>query len=185
MKIYFHLNTGGICNSYVVVNEETHEALIVDPGNLNPMMINQIEDNHYKLTGVLITHNHPSHTNGLKTLMKIYSPKIYSSDWEIFDFTTNVITGEGKVRVAGMTVNYYAVPGHTSDSIVFKIGNILFTGDSLSAGKLGTTNSSYAKHLLKSNLEEKILSQQENTVILPGHGPPTSIGAELNFNIHL
>ena len=185
MKIYFHLNIGGICNTYVVVNEETKEALIVDPGSLNPQVINQIETEHYNLVAVLITHNHASHINGLKTLMRIYSPKIYSSDWEILDNQTEVITGDGKIRIPGMSVNYYTVPGHTADSMVYKIGNVLFTGDSLSAGKLGTTNSSYSKHILKSNLEEKILSQEENTVVLPGHGPPTTIGAELNFNIHL
>lgn len=185
MKIYFYLHIGGVSNSYLIVNEKTNEAILIDPGTLDEQIINKIEENHFILSAILITHNHQSHTKGLKTLMKIYSPEIYCSDWEINGIQTNVITGDGKLRIAGMNVNYMTVPGHTSDSMVFKIGNTIFTGDSLSAGKLGTTNSSYSTHLLRSNINQKILSQQENTVILPGHGPPSTVGAELLFNIHL
>ena len=81
-----------------------------------------------------------------------------------------------------MTVQYITLPGHTADSMVYKIGNVFFTGDSISAGRIGSTNSSYSSHILRLNLNEKILSQQENTVIMPGHGPPTTVGAERRFN---
>lgn len=182
MKIYFHLNVGGFSNTYIVANEKTQEALIIDPGKLTEEIISQIEDNHFKLVGILITHNHGSHVHGLKTLLKIYSPKIFGADWEIAGIKTNVITGDGQMRLAGLTVKYMNLPGHTSDSMVYQIGNAIFTGDTLSAGKIGSTNSSYSKHLLKRNIDLKILSQQENTVLFPGHGPPSTVGAELKFN---
>ncbi|MDE5899124.1 MAG: MBL fold metallo-hydrolase [Treponemataceae bacterium] len=185
MKIYFHLNLGGFSNCYLVVNERNREAIIIDPGRITEKIINRIEENEYKLAGILITHNHGSHVHGLKTLMKIYSPKIYGADWEIAEQSISLITGDGKIRLAGFTVHYMHLPGHTFDSMVYKIGNVLFTGDSLTAGRNGSTNSSYSDHILRMNIEEKIFSQQDSTVIMPGHGPPTCIGAERQFNINM
>ena len=149
MKIYFHLNSAGFSNCYVVANENTNQAIIIDPGQLTESIINQIEENKLELVAVLITHNHRSHVHGLKTLMKIYSPKIYGADWEILGRQTSIVSGDGKIRIAGLPVTYMALPGHTADSIVYKIGNAIFTGDSLSAGRLGSTNSNYSSHILK------------------------------------
>lgn len=185
MKIYSHLNTGGFSNTYIIANENTKEAIIVDPGKISEEIITQIEENELDLVAILITHNHGSHVFGLKTLMKIYSPKIYGADYEIAGEETNVITGDGSLRLANLSIKYISLPGHTSDSIIYQIGNVIFTGDSISAGKLGNTNSSYSRHLLRHNIDEKIMSQQDNTILLPGHGPPTSVGAERKFNINL
>lgn len=185
MKVYFHLNLSGFSNCYVVVNEKTNEAILIDPGEITEKIIEQIEGNNYKLVAVLITHNHGSHVNGLKTLRKIYSPKIFGAEWEIAKNNTTIITGDGKLRLAGFTIKYFSLPGHTSDSMIYKIGNIIFTGDTLSAGQIGDTNSSYSEHILKTNIEQKILSQQENTVLMPGHGPPTCVKAEKLFNLEI
>lgn len=185
MKIYFHLNTGGFSNTYIIANEKTNEAILIDPGKLTEEIIKRIEDNNLKLVAVLVTHNHNSHVHGLKTLLKIYTPKIYGADLELDGDKTNVITGDGTLHTAGLLVRYMNLPGHSSDSMAYQIGNAIFTGDAIFAGKLGSTNSSYSKHLLRRNVEEKILSQQENTILLPGHGPPTTIGAEQEFNSDL
>ena len=72
MKIYSHLNTGGFSNTYIIANENTKEAIIVDPGKISEEIITQIEENDLDLVAILITHNHGSHVFGLKTLMKIY-----------------------------------------------------------------------------------------------------------------
>lgn len=183
MKVYFHLNLGGFSNCYLVVNEESNEAILIDPGKITDDIISQLEDNHLKLSAVLITHNHGSHVDGLRTLRKIYSPKIFAADWEVAGDDTTVISGDGKVRIAKMTVKYMTIPGHTADSVVYGIGNILFTGDVLSAGEIGSTNSSYSEFILKSNIEQKIFSQQEGTILMPGHGPPTTLGAVKEYNL--
>ena len=181
MKVYFNLNLKGFSNCYVVVNEKSREAIIIDPGKITDDIISQIEDNHLKLVAVLITHNHGSHVDGIKTLRKIYNPKIYAADWEVAGEDTTVISGDGTTKLAKMIVRYMSVPGHTSDSVVYQIGNILFTGDILSAGEIGSTNSSYSEYILKSNIEKKIFSQQDNVILMPGHGPPTTLGAVKAF----
>lgn len=185
MKIFYHLNPEGFSNTYVIANEKTKDVIIIDPGAMNEEIIEQIEANEFKLTSVLITHNHGSHVNGLKTLLKIYSPRIYGADWGIAGKDTTVLNGDGKLRLAGMTVHYMTLPGHTADSMIYKIGTVLFSGDSITAGRIGSTDSSYSSHILRQNINERIFSQQENTIIMPGHGPPSSVGAEKYCNMDL
>ena len=181
MKIYHHFNIKTFSNCYIVVNEEAAEAIILDPGEVSEAMISQIEDNKLKLSAVLITHNHKAHVSGLKTLQKIYSPKIYAADWDVAGNDTIVINGDGKMRIAKMNVSYMSIPGHTADSVVYGIGNVIFTGDVIFAGSIGTTNSSYSEFILRSNIENKIFSQQDGTILMPGHGPPTTVEAAKLF----
>ena len=177
MKVYFHLNEGGFSNCYLVVNEISNQAIIIDPGKITKEIIARIEDNHLNLSAVLITHNHGSHADGLKTLRKIYSPKVFAADWTVAANDTTVITGDGSTQIEGMQVSYLSIPGHTADSVVYGIGSILFTGDVLLSGEIGKTNSSYSEYILRSNIEHKIFSQLDSTILMPGHGPPTTLGA--------
>lgn len=182
MKVYFHLSIEGFSNCYVVTNEITNEALIVDPGVITKEIIEQIEREKYKLVGVLITHNHTSHVRGLQTLRKIYSPTIYAADYDVAGSDTFLLKGDGIIRVAGLSVGYMSITGHTNDSLVYKIGQILFTGDVLSANLIGSTNSSYSKNSLITNIKSKILTQQTDILVMPGHGPPTTVYTEKKFN---
>lgn len=184
MKVYFHLNLNGFTNCYLVVNEKAQEAILIDPGDIGEEIISQIENQNLKLSAVFITHNHKNHVHGLQTLMKIYSPKIFAADWEVAKNDTSVLSGDGTIKIAKMVIHYMSLPGHTSDSMIYKIGNILFTGDVLGAGSIGSTNSSYSEFILKSNIERKIFSQQDSLIVMPGHGPITSLGAAKNFNKH-
>lgn len=177
MKIYFHLNEGGFSNCYLVVDEVSNQAIIIDPGKITKEIIARIEDNHLNLAAVLITHNHGSHADGLRTLRKIYSPKVFAADWAVAANDTTVITSDGTTEIEGIQVSYLTIPGHTSDSVVYGIGSILFTGDVLLSGEIGKTNSSYSEYILRSNIEHKIFSQLESTILMPGHGPPSTLGA--------
>ena len=177
MKIYFHLNEGGFSNCYLVVDEVSNQAIIIDPGKITKEIIARIEDNHLNLAAVLITHNHGSHADGLRTLRKIYSPKVFAADWAVAANDTTVITGDGTTEIEGIQVSYLTIPGHTSDSVVYGIGSILFTGDVLLSGEIGKTNSSYSEYILRSNIEHKIFSQLESTILMPGHRPPSTLGA--------
>ena len=185
MKVYFHLNLKGFSNCYVVVNENTHEAIIIDPGKITDGIISQIEEQHLKLTAVLVTHNHGSHVDGIKTLQKIYNVKVYAADWEVAKKNTNVLMGDGKLYLAKMPIRYFSMPGHTTDSIVYKIGNLIFTGDVLFAGSMGSTNSSYSEVILRTGIENNIFSQLDSVILMPGHGPPSTIEASRIFTMDI
>lgn len=181
MKVYFNLNPGGFSNCYIVANEVSQEAVIIDPGKVTEKLISQIEDMNLKLSAVLITHNHGSHVDGLRTLRKIYNPRIYAGDWEVSKNETSLLSGDGTLKVGKMNVRFMSVPGHSSDSIVYIIENLIFTGDVISAGEIGATTSTYSEYILKTNIEEKIFSQTDTMLVMPGHGPPTSLGALKSF----
>ncbi|MBR6080977.1 MAG: MBL fold metallo-hydrolase [Treponema sp.] len=185
MKVYFHLCLEEFTNCYIIVNDDPSvmQAIIIDPGKISNEIISQIETDHYKLVAVLVTHNHLHHVKGLTTLTKIYSPQIYTADYEIEGCRANLIRGDGKITIAGLDVEYSSLPGHSTDSMIFKIGNLIFTGDALTAGTIGETSGAYFKKMLCSNIEKKIFSQCDDYVLLPGHGPPSTIAAERYCNM--
>ncbi len=182
MKVYFHFNLDGFSNCYVVVNEKNKEALIIDPGIITKEIIEQIESGPYNLVAVLITHKHNSHIRGLQTLKKIYSVKVYAADNDIAGSEETTLSGDGFIQVAGLQIQHLAIPGHTADSLAYKIGRIIFTGDTISAAMICSTTSTYAERTLISNLTTKILSQQDEVILMPGHGPPSSLAAEKKYN---
>lgn len=185
MKIYFFYSLEGFSNGYLVGNETTGEALIVDPGVMNRELLERVEKNHFRVEAVLVTHNHESHRRGLDTLLRVYSPKVYAADAELGGVKTSLLQGDGTFAAAGFAVRYYAVPGHSPDSLMYQIEKVMFTGDALSAGKLGETNNVYGKRNLLTHLRHKLLSQNDDVVLLPGHGPPSTVGAERLFNFEL
>ena len=117
--------------------------------------------------------------------MRIYEPKIYAADSEVVGMKCELIHGDGKMKLAGLDVDFFSVPGHSPDSMVYKIGNVLFTGDTLFAGSIGETSSQYSAKLLRNNINAKLLSQTDGLVLMPGHGPPSTLEAEREFNIDM
>ena len=87
--------------------------------------------------------------------------------------------------MAGFPVEALSVPGHSPDSMVYRIDRLLFTGDSLHAGLIGRTLSPFNARLLVEKLKEKVLSQDDDCVVLPGHGPPSTVGTERASNLGL
>ena len=182
MKVYFHFNIDGFSNCYVVTNEKTMEALIIDPGKITKEILEQVESGPFNVTAVLITHSHKSHVRGLETLKKIYKPKVYAADFDIAGSEETLLNGDGIIYAAGLQIKHLALPGHSADSMAYKIGHIVFTGDTIFAGMISITSSTYARRTLISNISTKILSQQDDIILMPGHGPPSTLASEKNFN---
>jgi glyoxylase-like metal-dependent hydrolase (beta-lactamase superfamily II) len=190
MKVFFHYCTFGFSNCYVLgtdagegpAREEAGEALLIDPGSMDEVLLNFIEDNEYTLRGVLITHDHINHVHGLRTLKRIYDAEIFAVNQVIRDHKTTLVRDGDVLNIGRFQVEVISVPGHSSDSVVYKIENMLFTGDVLTAGLVGSTASSYGATVQMTALRNKILSLPGDFPILPGHGPPSSLGAERQFN---
>ncbi len=96
-----------------------------------------------------------------------------------------VLNGDGLLNIASLNISYFSITGHTPDSMAFKIENCIFTGDSLLAGTIGSTTNPYARKLLITNVQTKLFIHNDKTIVYPGHGPITSIGAEKKFNLEL
>jgi glyoxylase-like metal-dependent hydrolase (beta-lactamase superfamily II) len=194
MKLFFHYCSFGFSNCYILGTEPdprkaaspkrrfSGEAIIIDPGNIDGTILNFIEHNNYRLMGVLITHDHLNHVHGLRTLKRIYDVDIYAVNRFVLDHKTIMVKDEDAFDIGSFHVEAITVPGHSSDSVIYKVERMLFTGDALNAGLLGTTASSYGAEVQMNALRTKIFSLPGNYGIFPGHGPPSALDVEKCFN---
>ena len=183
MKLFFNYCPGGFSTSYLLGTDgnKNPQAILVDPGRVDMALINRIEDNNYTLKAVLITHDHKHHVHGLHTLLRIYNVEIFAFKHSIAGYKTVVVRDADKFTISGFNIEVMSVPGHSADSVVYKIEKLLFTGDVLSAGLLGSTDSTYSFATQMMNIQ-KIFTLPGDYTILPGHGPPSSLEAERHFN---
>jgi glyoxylase-like metal-dependent hydrolase (beta-lactamase superfamily II) len=202
VKLFYHYCRFGFSNCYILgtdIPEEEEsgkadsgepsrperaprEAVIVDPGEMDKQILRFIENNDYNLRGVLITHDHLNHVRGLGTLKRIYRTEIYAVNPVIREHKTNMVRDGDIVAIGSFKFHVISTPGHSSDSAVFMTERMLFTGDSLSAGLVGRTASAYGARVQMTALQSKILSLPGDFVILPSHGPPSTLEAERRYN---
>jgi glyoxylase-like metal-dependent hydrolase (beta-lactamase superfamily II) len=190
VKLFFHYCSFGFSNCYILGTEKddfrekaaVQEAIIIDPGNIDQPVLEFIEKYEYKLLGVLLTHDHLNHTHGLRTLKRIYNADIYAVNHIVMEHKTNMVKDGDNLSIGSFPVEVISIPGHSSDSAVYKIRQMLFTGDALCAGLVGTTASSYGAEIQVNAIRSKILSLPGNHIIFPGHGPPSTLEAERRFN---
>ncbi|HOX32854.1 MAG TPA: MBL fold metallo-hydrolase [Spirochaetales bacterium] len=185
MKLYHHYSLYGFSNVYLLGNDATKEALVVDPAEMNATLLGYIERNGYGLKGVLVTHNHTHHVRGLKTLLKIYDPLIYAANAQVLGFPSRPVRDGEPFSCCGFEVLPHFLPGHSPDSVAYRVGHLVFTGDALHAGILGKTLSTHNAATLKRRLDERVFSLPDECVLLPGHGPPSTVGTERRFNVGL
>jgi glyoxylase-like metal-dependent hydrolase (beta-lactamase superfamily II) len=184
-KLYQHYSLYGFSNSYIVGNDDSGCALIVDPGEFTVGMLNHIERNGYGLTAVLLTHSHAHHVRGIRALMRIYDVTLFAASARILDFPCKVVKDSERFEAAGFEIEAYSVPGHSPDSIAYRFEGLLFTGDTIHAGMIGRTLSTFNAKLLADRVRTKLLGFPDETVILPGHGPPSTLYSEKRSNLGL
>ncbi|MDR0662748.1 MAG: MBL fold metallo-hydrolase [Spirochaetaceae bacterium] len=194
MILSFHYCEQGLCNCYILGGDyeaapesagknSPRDTLIVDPGCMNESMLNFIENNEYTLKGILLTHNHPKHINGLRSLKRIYDVDIYSANSMVMDYKSNVIRDGDTINIGSFTVKAVSAPGHSIDSMLYIVEHLLFTGDVLSAGLMGRTDSSYGAMRQIAMIQNKIFTLRGDYIVLPGHGPPSTLNVEREYNI--
>jgi glyoxylase-like metal-dependent hydrolase (beta-lactamase superfamily II) len=184
MKLFFHYCSFGFSNCYVLGDEEKQPpmAIIIDPGAMDAQILNSIEGNNFNLRAVFITHDHIGHVHGLRTLKRIYHTEIFAVNRVVLDQKTTLVKDGDTVDVGPFQVEVISIPGHSADSVVYRIGTLLFTGDVLTAGLVGQTASAYGAATQVGKLRSRLLSLPGDYTVLPGHGPPSSLEAERRFN---
>lgn len=181
-KLYQHYSLYGFSNSYVVGNDDTGLAFVVDPGEFTVGMLNHIEKNGYYVSAVLLTHSHIHHVRGLAALLRVYDAKPFAAASRVAGTQTRVVRDGEVLDAAGFEIEALSVPGHSPDSVVYRLGGILFTGDALLAGLPGKTLSTYNSRLLAERVSKGLADLPDDTVLLPGHGPPSTLGSEKSYN---
>ncbi len=189
-------------NTYLLVGEN-NRCLVIDPAIGTKALTQHIEEAGLQVEAVLLTHGHCDHLLGLDDLQEAFpdtpvyihpDDKPYLQNVELngsmmvigkpyrYDGAVLSLT-EGPMQVGSFEFEVIHLPGHTPGGVALLFENICLTGDSLFAGSVGRTDfpGSNAAHLIQS-LKGKLLKLPEETLVLAGHGPETTIGREAKSN---
>ena len=144
---------------------------------------------HATLTGVCLTHGHMDHAGGLDRILSEWPVPVYLGEgdfpllpWKPPQESVVVPKDAQALAVGDLTVECLATPGHTPGGICYRVQTqgraLCFVGDTLFAGSVGGSNplSLYADHL--ASVRGRVLQLDSDTVLLPGHGPPTTVNEE-------
>ena len=185
MKCFINFSLSGFSNSYLIGPENGGEAIVVDPGEMNIELLNLIEKNNYYVRHILVTHNHRPHIEGIRTMLKIYDARIYSALDQVMQYPSQIVKPLQKLNLSGMDVEVLEFEGHSTDSLVYKIAGMLFTGDTLGAGNLGHQEGLESLDDIRKSIYSKINKMRDSTMVFPGHGPPSTLRIEKEFNPEL
>ncbi len=183
MKLVFHYSVENFSNTYVVGPKEGGDALLVDPGVLDVRLLEAIESNGFNIRWVLITRCQPAHVRGLRTLKKVYDAEIYSRQASVLEFECQMVKPGTHLQLGDFRIDCLCFPELSHDTVVYRYQDWVFCGDLISAGKPGKTTSAYAQANLAVALERRFFTWQEDLLIFPGEGPPTTLRSEKLFNL--
>lgn len=183
-------------NCYILMDEDTKEAVVIDPGDDAYNLAKAIKDMNAKVKYILLTHGHADHTGAAVQLKNEFNSPIYinEQDYKLIsngEFMYGDIEGEvdkyineGDVFILGNSqIRCILTPGHTPGGVCFLVDDMIFTGDTLFEGSIGRTDLAGGNFetIIKS-IKEKLMKLPENITVFPGHGSESSIGKEKNHN---
>ena len=189
-------------NCYLVYCEETMECAVVDPGADPEKIIQKIGELRL-MHGILInTHGHVDHVGANKDIKEKYGIPlcIHSHDSQMLDNILSTAMGffigakkspkpdkfleDGEnIPIGKSHLKVIHTPGHSPGSISLSEDGFLLSGDLLFYGGVGRTDlPGGSLEILEDSIRKKIFIFPDDTVVLPGHGPSTSIGQEKNTN---
>lgn len=205
MKIQYAVLGPFMTNTYIVYNEQTMEGLVVDPSFTPEQYIEAIDKAHLTLKSIFLTHAHVDHMAGMNAL-RAHFPKaeLYMSHGDaaylrdpaknlsyefpipvLVDDPEHWVKGGDTIETCGLTFQVIDTPGHTPGGLSFyeKDEKIVFTGDSLFQGSIGRTDfPGGSMTQLVEGIRRNLFCLPLDTVVLSGHGNPTSIGQEKKTN---
>lgn len=182
------LRVGTMANFvYLVVEEESKEALVVDSGWETGPIERAAAETGAKVKYVVATHHHFDHVSTVGQLAKDLGAPIVA--YRESPVRPDVgVTGGSELVIGGARVRVLHTPGHTDDSICLYDGREVFTGDTLFVGTVGRFEPSKAREMYRS-LYEVILGLPEETEMYPGHDygdvPHRTLGEEKRSNPYL
>ncbi len=152
-------------NCYILTDEASGEAVVIDPGDEADLILPEVKELNVK--AIILTHGHPDHFGALAEVKKATGVPLYQS------------LNEGEEIVIGKCIiKVIATPGHSLDSICLYVDAQLFSGDTLFYKDHGRTDLSGGSALAMRQSLKRLAGLPPETVVYPGHGRPTTIRAE-------
>jgi hydroxyacylglutathione hydrolase len=176
-------------NGYFLISQETKSAAFVDPGGDAENIVRVLNRANVKLQYILLTHKHPDHVDAVPELREAFPDArvvIHPLDAAaIGDKARGAldITDGGTIPFGLGAIRLIHTPGHTDGSVCFLYRDMLFTGDTMFSGSVGKIfGPRFGYDDLLSGVSSKIFSLPSATVVLPGHGPPSTVEQEREHN---
>ena len=183
-------------NCYVVTNENTLHAVVIDPGDESNTILDYLEDNHLHCDAIFLTHGHFDHVGAVAAVAEETGAVIYLNRQDdaavrrSFHFPFS-LPSDGKnyqdgdrIEAAGMIFEVMETPGHTPGSVCLKVEDALFTGDTLFRGSCGRTDLDGGSMDDMMQSLKKICSLEGEFEVYPGHMEATSLLRERLFNYY-
>ena len=177
-------------NGYLFFLGDGKTAALIDPAGLPQTLLRAVNEGPYALRYILITHKHADHCDATADVARAFPDAqivMHRSDAHAIGALAHralpVADGEELPFGDDAAIRMLHTPGHTDGSSCFLFRSTVFTGDTLFAGSVGgifADVSTYADLLASVRL--KLFALDEATVVMPGHGPPSTIGAERAHN---
>lgn len=171
---------------YLLVDEATKEAMVIDSGWETGPIVRISEAERFKVKFVVATHNHFDHTETIRELASKLGAKVVVHENSPIDHDITVKDGD-TLQLGKKEVRVIYTPGHTKDSICLFDGANLFTGDTLFIGNCGRVDlpGGSSEEMFRS-LHEVILKLPTETIIYPGHDygevPSRKLGEEAKLS---
>lgn len=189
-------------NCYIVYDENAKEGIVVDPGGDVDDIINRIEKLGLTIKYIVLTHGHGDHIAGVKGLKNHTGAKVAIHKDDAYmvrdgrknlssmmamgtvEFEPDILLDENDVIEFGnIRCEVIHTPGHTPGGITLRIGDSLFTGDTLFAGSIGRTDFEGGSFdTIINSIKTKLMVFPDDTKVYPGHGPSTTIKMEKRYN---
>ena len=203
MEVRLYTGTGAACNMYLVRDEKSKEAFMVDAGSFDHELFVYAKERDLNIKYLILTHGHADHIGGVEEYKKAFPDmKVVASIKEeevlkepSYNYSREIwqraITVEPDIfvkdydilKVQDMELLILETPGHTKGGISILCEDVLFSGDTLFKHSVGRTDlyGGSMSELIKS-IKEKLFTLPEQTQVFPGHMSATTIGYERENN---
>ncbi len=192
------------CNCTILGNETTYEAIVVDPGDEIGAILARLEALKLSLKQIIVTHAHIDHVGGALKLKRLTGAPILMNERDLpllkmmdmqagwLGISTPEVAAPDTSLEDGLVVGLSEIPaqvihtpGHTEGSVClhFAEEKLLLAGDTLFAGSIGRTDLPGGDPVkIMESIHERLMVLPKDTLVVPGHGPETSIGKEILVN---
>lgn len=190
-------------NNYLIIDEKTNDAVLIDCSSARPEFINAVKESGVNLKYILLTHGHFDHLLGVDKFKEVFGVETYVSEDDMEQVRLvpdmmQMFAGMVPVNISGInhfvhdgdefvigdiTIKAISTPGHTQGGMCYLIGDKLFSGDTLFQSSVGRCDlpGGSLKNITDS-IKNKLFTLPDETEVFPGHGAKTTIGFEKKYN---